>query len=321
MTPLRVVVDLKLPPDVMDLMRSSAPNCDWNFVDPAGSSLASAENPLSTADVAFGQPDPGAIATAQRLKWIHVSSSGITKYDSPEFRALVTERRIQVTNSAGVYSEPCAVHALSFILAQARRLPAAIGSRVAGGTETWQALRNSSSILRGETIVIVGFGAIGRRLAELLKGLGMRIVACRRRSTGDEGLPTVPFERWDVALREAEHVMNILPDAPGTRHYFNRSRLFAMKPGAIFYNIGRGTTVDQDALFDALQQGHLGAAWLDVTEPEPLPDGHILWTAPNCYITPHTAGGHPNELRQLTQYFLENLNRFLEGRPLLDRVM
>ncbi|HOB32275.1 MAG TPA: NAD(P)-dependent oxidoreductase, partial [Verrucomicrobiota bacterium] len=77
----------------------------------------------------------------------------------------------------------------------------------------------------------------------------------------------------------------------------------------------------QDALFDALQQGHLGAAWLDVTEPEPLPDGHILWTAPNCYITPHTAGGHPNELRQLTQYFLENLNRFLEGRPLLDRVM
>src|SRR5690606_22616247 len=153
------------------------PNCDWSFADPAESSLASAENPLSTADVAFGQPDPSAIANTERLKWIHVSSSGITRYDTPEFRALIAERRIQLSNSASVYSEACAVHALSFILAQARHLPAAIGNRIPGGTESLQTLRNSCSTLRGESIAIVGFGAIGRRLAELLKGFGMKIVA------------------------------------------------------------------------------------------------------------------------------------------------
>jgi phosphoglycerate dehydrogenase-like enzyme len=94
-----------------------------------------------------------------------------------------------------------------------------------------------------------------------------------------------------------------------------------MKRGAILYNIGRGTTVDQEALLESLLCGHLGAAWLDVTDPEPLPDDHPLWTAPNCYITPHTAGGHQKESETLVRHFLQNFERFLGGFPLRDRIM
>ena len=94
-----------------------------------------------------------------------------------------------------------------------------------------------------------------------------------------------------------------------------------MKPGAAFYNVGRGTTVDQDALLAALQSGHLAAAWLDVTDPEPLPPAHPLWTTPNCYITPHSAGGHRTEPARLLQHFLGNLRLFERGETLNDRVI
>ena len=94
-----------------------------------------------------------------------------------------------------------------------------------------------------------------------------------------------------------------------------------MKPGAIFYNIGRGTTVDQTALLNALKSGRLSAAYLDVTDPEPLPKDHPLWSVPNCYITPHTAGGHAEEFERLATHFLNNLKRFEEGKALVDRVI
>ena len=93
-----------------------------------------------------------------------------------------------------------------------------------------------------------------------------------------------------------------------------------MSKGAIFYNVGRGTTVDQEALLDALQSGALGAAYLDVCTPEPLPPDHPLWSAPNCHVTPHSAGGHAGESERLIRHFTENLRRFAEGAALVDRV-
>jgi len=94
-----------------------------------------------------------------------------------------------------------------------------------------------------------------------------------------------------------------------------------MKQGAILYNIGRGSTVDQDALAGSLRANHLGAAWLDVTDPEPLPEGHPLLTLPNCFITPHTAGGHHNEAETLVRHFLGNFQQFVQNKPLSNRIM
>jgi phosphoglycerate dehydrogenase-like enzyme len=272
-------------------------------------------------DVAFGQPDTESIARASRIKWIHVSSSGITRYDTPEFRASMASRKIPVTNSASVFQEPCAVHALSFLLAQARKLPRALATRAANTTPEFKELRESSSTLRGESLLIVGYGAIGKCLAELVRPLGMSVTGCRRAPRGDEGLPVIALSALDARLGSADHVMNILPDSPDTRGFFSVERFSRMKPGAVFYNIGRGSTVDQSALNAALRKGHLAAAWLDVTEPEPLPNEHPLWTAPNCHITPHTAGGHHNETQTLVEHFLANLDRFTQGKPLNDRVM
>lgn len=313
-----------MPADALEMLQAGTAGHELVFPKtPATSVLAKPEpDPqFPTVDVAFGQPDPQAIEGAGHLKWIHVSSSGITRYDNPGFRARMAERRIPVTNSAGVYNEACAAHVLSFVLAQARRLPTSLKTRTPNGTEAWTQLRGSSSTLRGETVVILGFGAIGKRLAELLGPFHMNILAHRRRARGDEGVPVVTEEQLAHTLGEADHVVNILPDSAATRHFFNPVRFAAVKRGATFYNIGRGTTVDQDALLEVLRSGQLGAAWLDVTEPEPLPDNHPLWDEPNCFITPHVAGGHAGEARTVVCHFLKNLDRFVRGEPLVDRVM
>jgi phosphoglycerate dehydrogenase-like enzyme len=150
----------------------------------------------------------------------------------------------------------------------------------------------------------------------------MNIVGLRRRVGGDEPVPT---HAWGTpvaarALAVADTVVDVLPGNTSTRHAFDAARLAGLKPGAVFINIGRGSTVDQDALRAALIAGRLGAAYLDVTEPEPLPPDHPLWTTPGCTVTPHAAGGHADEGERLVRHFLENLVRFTSGQALLDAV-
>lgn len=321
---LRIYVDLGMSADDRQVLEQGTKGHDLVFPKvPVSSVLAKAERDpqFTTVDVAFGQPDTQAIAEAGQLKWIHVSSSGITRYDTPEFRSQMAERRIPVSNSAGVYNEACAAHVLSFILAQARGLPSALKSRSANGSEEWLKLRGSCVPLRGQTALILGFGAIGKRLAEMLRPHGVNVIAHRRKPRGDEGLPVITDEQLSETLAGTDHVINILPDSVATRHFFNAARFAQIKPGAIFYNIGRGATVDQDALVNALRSGPLKAAWLDVTDPEPLPDSHPLWAQPNCFITPHIAGGHVDETKTLIRHFLGNLERFVRGEALVDRVM
>jgi phosphoglycerate dehydrogenase-like enzyme len=115
--------------------------------------------------------------------------------------------------------------------------------------------------------------------------------------------------------------VNLLPANPESVGFMSPARFAAMKKGSAFYNIGRGATVDQNALLAALRSGHLAESWLDVTDPEPLPTKHPLRHLPNCFITPHIAGGHQNEPEMLVHHFLRNFHRFLRGGPLLDRVL
>jgi len=324
MNGFRIFVDFAVTPEVLELLQAGT--CGHQLVfpkTPVSSVLARAERDpqFTMVDIAFGQPEPGAIAEAGQLKWIHISTSGITRYDNPQFRALMAERKIPVTNSASVYNEACAVHALSFMLAQARKLPQALRCRTGNGSKAWLEIRGSSGTLRGETVLILGYGAIGKRLAELLRPFDMNMMAYRRKPRGDEGVPVITEEQLAEALAQADHIVNILPDSAATRHFFDAARFAMIKPGAIFYNIGRGTTVNQDALLEALRSGHFAAAWLDVTEPEPLPPEHPLRAEPNCFITPHVAGGHAGETKTLVRHFLKNFDRFVRGEPLLDRVM
>jgi phosphoglycerate dehydrogenase-like enzyme len=272
------------------------------------------------AEIAFGQPDLTDIQRSTRLRWIHLSSAGYTRYDTDDFRALVQERGLQLTNSSQVYAQACAEHVFAFLLAQARGLIPALRVRTANGSPEWERLRTLPQSPAGQSFLILGYGAIARHLIGLLQPFQPRIQAFRRQPRGDEAVPIVGLAQLPDALRQADHVINILPDNAGSRGFCEAGLFAAMKPGAAFYNIGRGTTVDQDALVAALRSGQVGAAWLDVTDPEPLPDTHPLWQEPNCFITPHTAGGHRGEAETLVRHFLGNLRRYEAGEALVDRV-
>jgi len=276
---------------------------------------------FALADIAFGQPDVESIRRSRRLKWLHVSTAGFTRYDTPEFRTLAAERGMLVTNSSSVYAAACAEHVFAFMIARSRLLPEALRSQAANGDAEWLRLRAGSVSLRGQSVVILGFGSIALELVKLLAPFEIKITAMRRSPRGNEGFPTVAPEELPAALATADHVINILPENAASLKFINATRLAEMKPGVVFYNIGRGTTVDQQDLLAALRSGHLAAAWLDVTDPEPLPADHPLRHEPNCYITPHTAGGHGDESVTLVKHFLENFRNYLAGGPLRDRIM
>jgi phosphoglycerate dehydrogenase-like enzyme len=290
------------------------------LVAPSGSGVV--DPALAEADVAFGQPDPAQLLALPRLRWVHLSSAGYNPYDRADVRGALAARGTRLTKSSLVYDDPCAEHALAFLLAHARRLPEAFAN--AHGPRAWpqHALRARARLLEGQSIVLVGFGTIARRLAALLAPLGPVVTGVRRRVAGDEPVPTFAWGSADAdrAIAGADHVVDLLPGGAGTERAFDAARIGTLKPGAVFTNIGRGTTVDQDALAAALAAGRLAAAYLDVTDPEPLPPDHPLWTTPGCFITPHAAGGDADEGDRLVRHFLENLARFSSSRPLLDEV-
>lgn len=281
---------------------------------------AETEPDLLEADIAFGQPGRALVEQASRLCWVQLSSAGYARFDDDSFRDHARARDLVVTNSSSVFDEPCAQHVLAFMLAQARRLPAALEAQRTD--RAWEGLhqRSRARLLREQTVLLLGFGAIGRRLTELLAPFGLRVVALRRRPTGGESVEIISEGGLEQALAAADHVVNLLPDSAATTGFFDSNRFAAMQPDAIFYNIGRGTTVDQTALLGALKSGTIAAAWLDVTEPEPLPPGDPLWTTPNCFITPHMGGGHAGEHLDLARHFVRNFQRWQAGGELLDRV-
>ncbi len=276
---------------------------------------------LVSADIAFGQPDPEDCIAGRSLRWVEVSTAGYTRYDNEAFRGGLRARGAVFTNASQVYAGPCAEHALAMMLAVGRQLLPSYATQL--GDHGWPLAerRAHSGLLAGSTVVMLGFGAIGRRLAQLLGPFGARIYAVRRQIHSEPGVRVVPEEDLTKILAEADHVVNVLPENEATRNYVNARRIACFRAGARFYNVGRGATVDQDALIEGLRSGRVGAAYLDVTSPEPLPPGHPLWTAPNCFITPHTAGGRRDEGIELVRHFLGNLAAFERGGELVDRIL
>jgi phosphoglycerate dehydrogenase-like enzyme len=276
---------------------------------------------LGEADIAYGQPDPDDVLKHPRLKWIAISTAGYTRYDREDFRAAMRARGTVVTNASGVFANPCAEHLLAMMLSLGRQLPKYVLNQA--GPHGWPYLddRYQMTLLTGQTVVILGYGAIGKRLAELLAPFHGRVIAVRRALRGDEGVETVTIENVAAALAVADHVVNVLPDNAASRGWCNAARFAQMKRGARFYNVGRGTSVNQPDLVAALQSGQVGGAYLDALDPEPLPPEHPLWTAPNCHIIPHLGGGQREQDEALVRHFLENFRRFKSGETMEDRIV
>jgi len=275
---------------------------------------------LRTADIGFGYPDAQAVAECARLRWVQLHSAGYTTFDLSDIKQALTRRGMILTNSSDVYDEPCAQHLLAMITSVARGLPLALD--VQRGDKSWpvSAMRPTLRLLNEQTVLMLGFGSIARRLTELLLPLKMNLIAVRREISGDEPIPINKSSAVDEFLPTADHVVNILPANEQTKNFLSAERLAKLKPGAIVYNIGRGSTLDQTALIKELRSGRIAAAYLDVTDPEPLPPEHPLWETPNCYITPHLAGGCDREKKRQVEHFLDNLRRFEQGQPLRNSI-
>jgi phosphoglycerate dehydrogenase-like enzyme len=280
-----------------------------------------ADPALASADIAFGQPDPAQCLASGKLRWAEVTTAGYTRYDTPAFREGFRARGSAFSNVSQVFADPCAQHLLAQMLAFGRRLLPSYQDQLT--TRGWEYTRRryDSRLLTGQTVLLLGFGAIGRRLADLLAPFGMKISAVRRQTRSEQNVRIISEESVSSALAEADHVVNILPDNDSTRQYVNARRLSCCKPGARFYNVGRGTTVDEPALLEALRSGRIAEAYLDVFETEPLPADSPFWTAPNCYLTPHSGGGRHDQDEAIVAHFLGNLDAFIHGKPMVDRIV
>ena len=266
--------------------------------------------------VAYGGLGREQIAQATGLRWLQLSHAGVNGFLTPQSQA----HDFVLTNASGVHAAPITEHMFGMALMVTRRLAPAWDRQK---THRWSAdgLGSEVDLLWGKTLGVLGVGAIGGHSAGVGKAFGMRVLGLRR---GGEAHPDVekmymPDQRMEF-LAESDVVMNTLPLTEKTRGFLGRAELAAMKPGVILVNTGRGGTVDTDALMDALNAGHLGAACLDVTDPEPLPEDHPLWTTANVYLTPHYSGDRPDYGARADAIFLDNLRRYLNGEPLVNVV-
>ncbi|HEX3356275.1 MAG TPA: D-2-hydroxyacid dehydrogenase [Tepidisphaeraceae bacterium] len=321
---LKIWCNAYIPNELLaELKRRLSPHQLIQSSDSQISNLASVgTNPEARgADVVYGQPHPEDVIHSTSLKWVHLTTAGYTRYDTDAMRKALRSRGAVMTNSSSMFADPCAEHALAFMLCAARCLAPMIVNDATKHEWPYLETRSEARLLRGQSALLVGFGAIARRMVELLSPFQMNLTAVRRTVQGDEPVPTIAVSRIEEALGDVDHVVNILPAADHTKQFFNATRFAKMRQGTTFYNIGRGDTVDQDALCDALESGHIRGAYLDVTTPEPLPPEHRLWSARNCWITPHTAGGYADEVRANIEHFVENFQRFVREEELRDRIV
>jgi phosphoglycerate dehydrogenase-like enzyme len=253
--------------------------------------------------------------SAPKLTWVQLLSSG---YDAVARHGLPPG--IILTNAGDAYAPAVATHAIALLLALQRQLPALLAAQA---RSQWQrGLHAANTIPHGGTIAVLGFGAIGSEIGRLLKSFGARIIAVTRsgRSCADaeESLPATSLH---AVLPRSDAVVIALAASEESRHLIGAPELALMKRSSFLVNIARGYVVDNIALAEALRQGIIAGAGLDVTEPEPLPPEHPLWTAPNLIITPHMAGAAGEVLgTRLAALVSDNIGRRLRGEPLLNRI-
>ena len=274
-----------------------------------GSVVALTEEP--EALVWMAPDDPAglqeAVRSAPSLRWVQLPFAGVEHFTE------VLDPSLTWTCAKGVYADPVAEHALALALAGLRSLPERARARSWG--------EQAASTLYDAEVVVLGAGGITASLLGLLAPFRCTTTVVRRSGEPVEGATrTVATDRLDDVLGDALVVVLALALTGQTRHVIGAEQLRAMRADAWLVNVARGAHVDTDALVTALRDGRLGGAALDVTDPEPLPDGHPLWDLPNCIITPHTANPWQTAQPLLAQRITDNVRRDLAGEPLTGLV-
>ncbi len=267
---------------------------------------------VAEADVVFGNVPAAWLEAARQLRWLQLDSAGVDAY--LRLGAARSGTPVVITNLRNFFDVAVAEAALAGILAWHRQLPRLLAAQretrwIKGELEQAGVIAQ----VHGARVIILGAGAIGRRIAAVLQSFGAEVRYYARTS------PVATLRNraeLDAALPTADIVINTLPHTPETIGLIDRERLARFRPTALLVNVGRGSVLDETALVDALQAGQLGGAVLDVTATEPLPAASPLWAHPRIILTQHTGGRFPGEAAAKVTRFLENFARFTRGDPL-----
>jgi phosphoglycerate dehydrogenase-like enzyme len=252
---------------------------------------------------------------ACKVRWIQVTTAGA---DGLLLNGVPPG--IVVTNQGGAVAPTVAESAMAMILAMARQIPVIVAR--SAKREWIKEFTPPLLALEGRTLAIVGYGNLGRQLAKRARGFDMKIVGLSRSLASDPLADEMhPLGELHAVLGHADVVAVTIASFRATRHIMDAAAFAAVKPGALFVNVSRGETVDQVALRNALTEGRLRSAFIDVTEPEPLPAGDPLWDAPNLIVSPHSAGhGGTRTGARIAKVLTENMNLYRAGQPLQHRM-
>jgi phosphoglycerate dehydrogenase-like enzyme len=246
---------------------------------------------------------------ASTLKWVHVTAAGVSQLLFDE----LVQSDVVYTNSRGVLSRAIAEFTLGFVLDMAKD---AQGSFRLQQQQRWQ--HRVTRKIQGQSALVVGTGSIGREIARLFRAVGMEVDGAGRTSRpGDADFGRMHSSRELAGIvHDYDYVVLAAPLTSDTRGLVDAEVLASMRPSARLINVGRGELVHTDALIEALASGSIAGAALDVVHPEPLPDGHPLWSLENVIITPHMSGDTEDYLDDLAKLFVDNLKRYCNGEPL-----
>ncbi|WP_307296376.1 NAD(P)-dependent oxidoreductase [Microbacterium natoriense] len=265
-------------------------------------------------EIVFGTVPASWLPRLTALRWLQLESTGYEYYQDS---ALDLDRRgIVVTNLRGQFAEPATETALAGALGLMRGLDILSPAQ---RERRWQSLevRPGTTLLARSRALVLGAGAIGGHVRQVLEAFGTRVQSFARSSPLAE---LHDLTALDAALPDADLIISCLPSTSSTRLLFDQERLSRLSRTAILVNIGRGDLIDEEALAAALEAGDIGGCVLDVTKQEPLPSTSRLWTAPGVVLTQHTGGGHRDELVDKAKYFLANLERWRTGSALIGQV-
>src|SRR2546426_7744450 len=274
--------------------------------------LAHQRAEVADADVLFGRVPPDVFACQRRLRYYHALGAGVDSILTPE----LVGSDVILASEKGQVGVHLAEHAFALLLGLTRGLHTALRDPDYRHREP---IRREQRELYEQTMGIVGFGGTGREVARRALGFGMRVQAVDIEDVAP--LPGVAAvwkpDRLGDLLGASDAVVICLPLTKATHHLFTRDLFRKMKKTGYLINVTRGAIVYGDDLLKALDEGMIGGAGLDVTDPEPLPAGHRLWTHPRAIVTPHTAGGSPRRAGRVIETFCDNLRRMRAGQPLI----
>jgi phosphoglycerate dehydrogenase-like enzyme len=276
---------------------------------------------IPDADVFVGWDFPRALfASARKLRWVHTASAGVEANLFPEMCA----SDVVLTNSTGLHEVCIPEHVFGQMLLLARNFHEAQRMQQQNQWGRFQVITFGPTIreLHGSHLAILGAGPIGQNVARLAAAFGMHVRVMRRNASQSAPYAeaVVPPSALLDLLAWADFVVCALPLTSETRGLIGRDAFHAMRSSSFLINVGRGDTIDDDALVDALRNGAIGGAALDAFQQEPLPPEHPFWALPNLIITPHVSGYMPDYFQRMLRLFEENLSHHLQGQPLRNVV-